>query len=550
MKYSKIMCALIVGALSLLAEVNATENIVYCSDHVHLDQGLDVPVRAVYKPDRHKFLRSSMARLQSGVGIQTVMLGDSIVGDTFGPQYAASGWHRGTSWGVEPLAALYKTDIYSVVEVYGSTGAWHYRLPGNVQKFVLDHLPDLVLIGGISNRGDIDALRDVVQQIRLARPETEIVLMTGAVNLQSVPASSSLLLDESVSSYEAQLARLAEEVGAGFINLRGSYDEFVIEANRRRPDIDQAYFQRDPVHANDYGRAVLRKLITMFLTSAIRCQDTESVRQRAPAPQVLNLAELVPALPAAEVAPTMILDFDIDGSGTPDHFELLRAAVGDTDQLTIVIDPKAGVSGSTKFFRLNIATGTKMLLSDINQDGRQDLVIGTSAGTAYLYVYINSGVVGHWFMDPVLLAKSTPAACTVDLATIDMNADGKPDLFAVNGCRADAGSVDYYQLDAAIQDAGMQLPEAYPTDMTIADMQVGASSTTHRAPTLQLSGTRGGKVASMVLGVSTPIASIPPESLPTPAAPSYSGGTGSLHAELMLFLAMLYAIRRQSQRRI
>ena len=48
------------------------------------------------------------------------------------------------------------------------------------REYVLVHRPDLLMIGGISQRGDIESIRAVMAQVRAERPETEILLMTGA----------------------------------------------------------------------------------------------------------------------------------------------------------------------------------------------------------------------------------------------------------------------------------------------------------------------------------------------------------------------------------
>ena len=41
-----------------------------------------------------------------------------------------------------------------------------------MQKSVLDHQPDLVIIGGISQSDDIDSIREVIRQIRVTASRT------------------------------------------------------------------------------------------------------------------------------------------------------------------------------------------------------------------------------------------------------------------------------------------------------------------------------------------------------------------------------------------
>ena len=44
---------------------------------------------------------------------------------------------------------------------------------------MLKHNPDLLMIGGISQREDVDAIREVIHQVR-AKQSPEILLMTPA----------------------------------------------------------------------------------------------------------------------------------------------------------------------------------------------------------------------------------------------------------------------------------------------------------------------------------------------------------------------------------
>jgi hypothetical protein len=43
--------------------------------------------------------------------------------------------------------------------VSGGTGCWCFKTPERVQRYVLDFKPDLLIIGGISHRDDIDSVK-------------------------------------------------------------------------------------------------------------------------------------------------------------------------------------------------------------------------------------------------------------------------------------------------------------------------------------------------------------------------------------------------------
>ena len=83
-----------------------------------------------------------------------------------------------SSWPLLLKQKYPKCRIRLTTSVRGSTGCWHYKAPGRVEAYVLDHGPDLVIIGGISQRGDTDSIREVIRQIRAAC-KADILLMTG-----------------------------------------------------------------------------------------------------------------------------------------------------------------------------------------------------------------------------------------------------------------------------------------------------------------------------------------------------------------------------------
>lgn len=126
------------------------------------------PVQYTPPSDRWERLPKTKELLLNGGALRVVMLGDSIVNDT-----SRSGWELLVERR-HPTCRIEK-----VTCVRGSTGCWWYKEPGRVKEYVLDHMPDLVIIGGISHRGDVIPIREVIQQIRGAS-QADILLMTGA----------------------------------------------------------------------------------------------------------------------------------------------------------------------------------------------------------------------------------------------------------------------------------------------------------------------------------------------------------------------------------
>src|SRR5579863_9277503 len=106
--------------------------------------------------------------LTDGGQLRLMAVGDSIVNDTM-----RSGW-------VAKLQEAYpKAKIDALVYVRGGGGCQHYKEEGRVAKYILPRKPDLVYIGGISQK-DIAGIREVIQQLRAGLPEVEILLATGA----------------------------------------------------------------------------------------------------------------------------------------------------------------------------------------------------------------------------------------------------------------------------------------------------------------------------------------------------------------------------------
>ena len=106
--------------------------------------------------------------LTGGGEIHVLGLGDSIVNDTM-----RSAW-------LALLQEAYPTaKIRGTVYVRGGGGCQHYKEQGRIRRFVVPLKPDLVFIGGISQK-DTAGIREVIRQLRAALPEVEILLATGA----------------------------------------------------------------------------------------------------------------------------------------------------------------------------------------------------------------------------------------------------------------------------------------------------------------------------------------------------------------------------------
>lgn len=198
-------------------------------------------------PGRWKNLDRTMQRLREGGTLKIVMLGDSIIGDTSSSHYELM-LHR-----LYPKCAVVKQ-----TSVRGSTGCWWYKNDNQVEPYVLTHTPDLLMIGGISQREDIDAIREVIHQVR-AKQNPEILLMTPAFGATPDKHIKEWTFEPAPGSYRDRLRQLAEEEKCGFIDMTGPWWRYVLDSGKC-----YGWFQRDRVHANDRGFQILGRIIETF----------------------------------------------------------------------------------------------------------------------------------------------------------------------------------------------------------------------------------------------------------------------------------------------
>jgi hypothetical protein len=209
------------------------------------------PVRYAPPAGRWEHLPRAAKCLQSGLVLRVVMLGDSIVVDT-----SHSGWDLLTQRRY-PHCRLEK-----VTSARGSTGCWWYKASSRVRPFVLDHNPDLLIIGGISQRDDIDSIRDVIRQVRDGGCAADILLMTGAFG-EVDPRDDKQWreqIDPSSKDYRARLRKLAEATGSAFLDMSAAWGRYIRDSGK-----DLGWFKRDPVHANERGEQILGRVLDRYL---------------------------------------------------------------------------------------------------------------------------------------------------------------------------------------------------------------------------------------------------------------------------------------------
>ena len=207
------------------------------------------PLKYAPPADRRQNLDGTMRRLREGPTLKIVMLGDSIMGDTSSSRYELL------------LERMYpKCKIEVVRSLRGSTGCWYYKLDNHVEEYVLKHKPDFLMIGGISQREDVDSIREVIKQVR-EKQSPEVLLLTpafGATRDKHIKEWTFEIKPDG-TDYRARLQRLAAEEKCGFVDMTGPWWRYVQESGK-----DYGWFQRDAVHANDRGFQILGRTLEKF----------------------------------------------------------------------------------------------------------------------------------------------------------------------------------------------------------------------------------------------------------------------------------------------
>jgi len=207
-------------------------------------------------PNRWQLIPNTIERLKTGGPFRIVMLGDSIINDTNNSNFDAL------------LSRMYPdADIRVKCSVRGSTGCRHYRKDEHFKSYVIDQNPDLLMIGGISHKNDIDAIREVIKKTQ-KHLNCEILLMSGPVGADwrkhdkenpDKPLAKSTYKNS--YEFEKKLEALAKEMKVEYLDMKTPWNNYI--GNSGKPYM---YFNRDRVHADDRGKQILARIIESYFT--------------------------------------------------------------------------------------------------------------------------------------------------------------------------------------------------------------------------------------------------------------------------------------------
>ncbi len=209
------------------------------------------PLRYAPPADRWRFLPRTAALLaKDGAELRVVMVGDSIVNDT-----SRSRWD-------DVLQKSYpKCKITKVTCVRGGTGCWWFKEPARIKKYILDQKPDLLILGGISHKDDVDSVREVIEAVRKASP-CDVLVMAPVFGYMDPRDDKQWneVVHPSGSDFRTRLRRMADEQKAGFLDMTAAWGEYLRASGR--PTV---WFKRDDVHANERGEQIVGRILAAHL---------------------------------------------------------------------------------------------------------------------------------------------------------------------------------------------------------------------------------------------------------------------------------------------
>jgi lysophospholipase L1-like esterase len=204
-----------------------------------------------------QYLAKTKAIFRKGGKLRIVMLGDSTINDTGNSLYESS-LHQ----------ILPNVEFEVINSVRGSTGCTWYQNDNNVNDFVLRFNPDLLIIGGISNGFDENAIRSVIKQVR-KRQNPDILFLTDSITPKETirqrffdgnRSISEKAGDKVIKEYPKKLKAMLNEEKADLLDMRSYWNAYT-KASSNPYD----WFMRDVIHANTRGKQVVGQILLNYL---------------------------------------------------------------------------------------------------------------------------------------------------------------------------------------------------------------------------------------------------------------------------------------------
>ncbi len=254
-------------------ETATVEDAIAYSDRIYAELP---PLTFTPQENAMKDLPRTLDALKTGKPWRVVMLGDSIMQDTFNSQFHAL-----------IKRAYPKSNVEWILSMRGGTGCWHYILVDNFYSYIVDHRPDLLIIGGISNfakptRKDVgptgaDAMVRVAKVAR-ERLGCEVLIVNNALAVDirpfADPANPSAALPK--KPFDPSQYELAEGMKDGYGELKELtaqnnipwWDAFVpCYSWLYGSGLPLGYYSRDRVHSSELGKQIIGHVMLSYFLS-------------------------------------------------------------------------------------------------------------------------------------------------------------------------------------------------------------------------------------------------------------------------------------------
>ena len=133
-----------------------------------------------------------------------------------------------------------------------------------MEDYVLNHNPDLLVIGGISNGNDAEAVRDVIRQVRAKQPQVEVLLLTpvfGSTRDAHIKTFTREI-DTTTKNFRYDMQKVAAEEKCAFFDMSGPWWEYIQTSGKC-----YGWFKGDAVHANERGCQIIARLLREWFKS-------------------------------------------------------------------------------------------------------------------------------------------------------------------------------------------------------------------------------------------------------------------------------------------
>ena len=131
--------------------------------------------------------------------------------------------------------------------------------------------PNLLIIAGVSHEYKVKPIRELIWRARQKIPGLEVLVMTGAVTepgmsgnlvrkgLWEVPTRDRRRHDKLIADFYRELQKAASEDKFELLHLRAIWESYIAASGKPR-----RWFMRDYVHANEYGKQVLGRIVERY----------------------------------------------------------------------------------------------------------------------------------------------------------------------------------------------------------------------------------------------------------------------------------------------